>query len=319
MFIKTLKKKLSKTVKKIMFFLHYSRHLSFKTNTNKKRIIICFDGLFPHGGLVDRLKGMISFYEISKLLNYEFYIHFDNPFNLNIFLEPNTVNWLIKKKDIKWHPTKTKLIYVVNNFNVKPLELIKKSKADTFIVYANIDYLNSFHPLADAKALENKWRINFNELFKKTSQLNDKLNNIEQEKYIAFHTRFTSLMGDFVDSSTKTISEEQKQKLLTQLQTEVKSIVKTTVYKCYGFSDSVRFLDYIEEKEAVHLVEGNPFHMDNYKGNSTIEGHLKTMIDFFMIANSEIVYFLKIEPMYHSSFSKYAAIVGDKPFKMINK
>ena len=319
MSVKSIKKVLRKHVKKTLFYLHYAKQISLKSNTDRKRIIICFDGLFPHGGLVDRLKGIVSFYEIAKLLDYDFYIQFDNPFNLDTFLEPNTVNWLINRSDVTWHPTQTKLIYVVNNFDAKPLESIKKSNANTFIVYANIDYFNTFYPSVNAKTLEDKWRVSFNELFKKSEVLNEKLKGVENEKYIAFHTRFTSLMGDFADSTTKVLSETEKETLLKQLQGEVQSIVKGTDYKCYAFSDSVRFLEDIKTKENVHIVEGNPFHMDNYQGGSTIEGHLKTMLDFFMIANSEAVYFLKIDPMYHSSFSKYAAIIGDKPFKMISQ
>lgn len=319
MSLKSIKKTLSKNVKKTSFFLHYAKQLSFKTNTSKKRIIICFDGLFPHGGLVDRLKGILSFYEIAKLLDYDFFIQFDNPFNLDTFLEPNQVDWKIEKKDITWHPTKTKLLYIVNNFDAKPLEIITKSEANTFIVYANIDYFKTYYPLEKTEALEYKWRVSFNELFKKTKVLDNKLKGVENKKYIAFHTRFTSLMGDFVDSTTKILPQEQKEKLLQQLQVQVQNIVKGTDYKCYAFSDSVEFLNYIKAKEDVSLVEGNPFHMDNYKGGSTLEGHLKTMLDFFMIVNSEAVYFLKIEPMYHSSFSKYAAIIGDKPFKMISQ
>lgn len=306
-------------LKEAKLFLYYTKRISFVSNKKKKRIIICFDGLFPHGGLVDRLKGIVSFYEASKILNYEFFIQFDNPFNLDAFLEPNSVNWLIDGKDVGWHPTKTKLLYLINNFDANPIEIIKKSNANTFIVYANIDYLNAFYPEAKPSIIENKWRHSFNELFKKTKLLNDKLKGVENEKYIAFHSRFTSLMGDFVDSSVKIISEEEKQNLLSQIQTVMQGVINKTSMKSYAFSDSIRFLDFIKAKEPIHLVEGNPFHMDNYKGGSTLEAHLKTMIDFFMIANSEKVYFLKVDPMYHSSFSRYAAIIGDKPFTMLTK
>ena len=40
----------------------------------------------------------------------------------------------------------------------------------------------------------------------------------------------------------------------------------------------------------------------------------ETLVDFFMIAESQNVYFLKINPMYSSAFSKYAAIIGNKTF-----
>ena len=41
------------------------------------------------------------------------------------------------------------------------------------------------------------------------------------------------------------------------------------------------------------------------------------LIDFFMIAKSQKVYFLHVKPMYNSSFSKYAAIIGNTKFEAL--
>ncbi|OEK08858.1 hypothetical protein A8C32_00855 [Flavivirga aquatica] len=317
MSVKHFKKKLSIILKKAKLLSYHSKQFSFKTYKGKKRIIICFNGVLPHGGLVDRLKGILSFYEISKILDYDFFIQFNNPFPLDAFLEPNLVPWRIDEAAIKYNPIGTKLIYAVNNFDANPLEEIKKARAHTFIVYANIDYLKIFYPKKNVEVLETKWRLNFNELFNKTIHLKTKLNNIEKDKYISFHTRFTSLMGDFKDTTKLVLLDDEKEALCLKLQKKIKTILSINNHKCYAFSDSINFLNKIKQKETVNLVEGSPFHMDNFTKESTLDAHLKTLIDFFMIANSEVVYFIKIDKMYHSSFSKYAAIIGDKPFKMI--
>lgn len=315
--MKTLKNTLSRTFKKIKILTHYACRINFKNRPVEKKIIICFDGLFPHGGFVDRLKGIVSFYEISKLLNYKFYVQFDNPFLLNLFLESNKIDWYIDRKEVRWEPFGTKFLYLVNNFEANPLEIVKKSKAETFIVYSNIDYLKTFYPEFTKSELEYKWRENFNELFQKTDYLSNKLNSVEHDKYISIHTRFTSLMGDFSDTTIKILSEDKKQELQSRLHFRVKEIINNSDYKCYVLSDSVNFLNFIKEKEVVYLVEGEPLHMDDFGGVSTLEKHLKTILDFFIIVNSEAVYFLKVEPMYSSSFSKYAAIIGNKPFTTI--
>ncbi len=315
--MKAFKKTLSRVSKNLKIYTHYFKRIRFNSKTNKKRIIICFDGLLPHGGFVDRLKGILSFYEISKLEDYEFYIQFDDPFELKLFLEPNKVDWYIKKEDVYWEPFNTKFLYLVNDFDVRPLEVLKNSSASTFIVYANIDYFKTYYTELTASQLEEKWRLSFNELFQKSDDLLNKLNKVEQEKYISVHTRFTSLMGDFTDTTKKVLSESQKQELLNKLRLIIKGIIKKSDYKCYAFSDSVNFLKFISEKEAVHLVEGEPVHMDKFVKKTTIDSHLKTILDFFAIANSEAVFFIKADEMYHSSFSKYAAIVGNKPFKIV--
>ena len=177
--------------------------------------MVCFDGLFTHGGLVDRLKGMVSFYQIATELGYDFKILFDNPFDLKTLLEPNQVNWQISRNQLKWHPTKSEFLYFVNNFNVNPLQIIRQSKAQTFYVYANIDYAKTTFPSLDKAQLENKWKISFNMLFKKSVFLESKLNAIETTPYIAFHSRFTTLMGDFVDTTEKVLSEIEKTTLKT--------------------------------------------------------------------------------------------------------
>ena len=83
------------------------------------------------------------------------------------------------------------------------------------------------------------------------------------------------------------------------------------------FSDSINFIEYVRDKITIKTVEGNPFHMDNFEKTNDTNGHLKTLIDFFMISKSKKVYFLKVNPMYNSSFSKYAAIVGNTKFERL--
>lgn len=313
---KYLKKTIGKTIKQYRLLFFHAKTLSFKRHA-KKRIIICFNGVIPHGGLVDRLKGIISFYDIAERLNYDFFIQFDDPFELDVFLEPYKLNWKINKAELKYHPLKTKIIYTVNNFNVNPLHLIQKSAAETFLVYANIDYLNLLHPNATRDFIEKKWRSHFQTLFKKSTLLETKLNAIEQDPYICFHTRFTTLMGDFADTTSSVLSNSKKEALLQQLQEKIESMIQIQHRKCYAFSDSISFLKMIQKEIDVHLVQGQPFHMDKLDTDSNLEGHLKTLIDFFMISRSEKVYFLKLGKMYHSSFSKYAAILGNKPFEII--
>lgn len=280
----------------------------------KKRIIMCFNGQVPHGGLVDRLKGIISFYDVAQQLGYDFFIQFQNPFSLSTFLEPNTINWTIDESDTGFSFQNAQLVNVINNFEVNPLELIKKSSKSIFLVYANVDYLARLNPSKSTLDLESIWRSHFNSLFKKSKYLQEALQKVESKSYVSIHTRFTSIMGDFVDSTSKVISANERDLLLKQLKVEVDNIQKTSLAKVYAFSDSTVFLNYISKHTNAHVLKGVPFHMDSYKGEASIEAHLKTLVDFFMISDSEQVYFLKINPMYNSAFSKYAAIIGDKPF-----
>lgn len=313
---KKFKQYLGKKYKELCLFMHYSKYLNLE-EIKTKQIVVCFDGLFPHGGLVDRLKGIVSFYLIAKELGYDFKILFDTPFELSMFLQPNTIDWEFKKHNIKWHPTKTKYLYLINNFDANPLDIIRKSQAHQFFVYANIDYSKSVFPELNQSNLEKKWREGFNQLFTKSDYLEDKLNAISTKPFIAFHSRFTSLMGDFKDTSKKKLSKEAKETLCEKLLQIINRVKQQEQQNAYLFSDSVNFINYIKQHVNIDVIEGNPFHMDNFEMRDGIEGHIKTLVDFFMISKSNKVYFLKVSPMYNSSFSKYAAVIGSVTFECL--
>ena len=313
---KALKKHIGKQLRDLKLLKFHLKNISFE-KASKKRIIVCFNGVVPHGGLVDRLKGIVSFYNIAKQLDYEFYIQFNNPFLLTEFLESNKVDWRINDSDVTYNMGSTKIINCINSFDFNPLNEIKNSNKSTFLVYANIDYLASINSNLNTIEVETLWRNHFKYLFKLSPKLNEALQQLQANTYNSFHTRFTSLMGDFTDSTSVYLNENEKKQLLESLNKQVSQLIKQANKPLYAFSDSALFLEYISEKNDIKTLKGIPFHMDNYNGGSTLEAHLKTMLDFFTIVNSNEVYFLKVGKMYNSAFSKYAAIIGDKPFTKI--
>jgi hypothetical protein len=45
--------------------------------------------------------------------------------------------------------------------------------------------------------------------------------------------------------------------------------------------------------------------------------HLKTFMDFYFMAESDAIYLLKLDDMHHSGFSKYAAILGNTEWTVL--
>ena len=173
--IKKYKKAIKKILVKGKLLLHYCNKTSFSSLSEPKQIIIVFDGQFQHGGLVDRLKGIISFYQIAKETKADFKIYFKHPFELNLFLEPNLFDWNATEDDLKWHPFHTDILYLMDDFKANPKEYISKSNKRKFIVYANIDYSSTIHEGTDLKQQNDFWRLSFQELFKKSDYLNDEI------------------------------------------------------------------------------------------------------------------------------------------------
>ena len=313
--MKKIKQILSRIVSLLKIYFHLLQSICF-SKTNQTTIIICFDGVVSHGGLLDRLKGAISFYEVVKHKNVEFKIHFNHPFQLTDFLEPNEVNWKIEK--ITYNPFQDQVLYLMNNFTVNPLDLISSNKKKKYFVYCNIDYLNTINSHLSEIKIHELWRNNYKQLFKKSLFLNEALAKLPKEDNIVCHTRFTTLMGDFADTTSIVLNEKEKETLVSKIiEKLVKIQLKNENTPIYVLSDSVVFLNIIKEKTNFKTLVGTPKHVDVNSNSSNVDEHLKTFTDFYFISNSNEVFLLVIDQMYNSGFSKYAAIIGNKKFNIL--
>ena len=218
--------KIKNKLKIIWIIINHLKNLSL-VKGNKKQILIICDGIISHGGLVDRLKGIISFYQIAKLKDFDFKIQFNNPFRLTEFLVPNSYNWSTTIVDLKWNPLNTSFLLLMDNFEFDPIASFTKSKKYNFIIYCNVDYLSKIHLDKSKIEVAQIWQNSYRELFTPSKYFKEKLEEVKIEsKRIAVHTRFTGLMGDFKDSSNKTISNERKTEILKLLMTEINKISK---------------------------------------------------------------------------------------------
>ena len=78
----------------------------------KKRAICIYDDKFRNGGLADRLRGIISIYEVCKELDIDLKIVFNHPFNLTDFLIPNKIKWDIKSDELNYNTSVTDLCFI---------------------------------------------------------------------------------------------------------------------------------------------------------------------------------------------------------------
>ncbi len=319
--MKKIKSKISKNIKLLKFYFLYFNKITFRNHAkDRKEIIIVFDGNFPHGGLVDRLKGIISFYQVAKNLDANFKIHFKSPFDLNEFLVPNAYNWTSTDADLSWNPFSTKILYLMLNFDFNPMEYIAKSNKKKFIIFCNIDYSKAINSSLNSEEQHNHWSKSFHELFKKSTYLDAEYSKLNiQENAVAIHTRFTSLFGDFKDSPKAMASLERKNEIKKSLKKEIDAIAFENKSKSvYVFSDSIQFLDFIKSETNYIVLDGKPQHIDSDKNSDALNDHIKTFLDFFALSACEKVFLIRTNDMYNSAFSKYAAILGNKEFKVNN-
>ena len=136
---------------------------------------------------------------------------------------------------------------------------------------------------------------------------------------IAIHSRFTSVLGDFVDTVTPIWSQEKQLKAFSALMKNINLIKeKSKTLSLYVFSDSVIYLEYMKENTNFKFLEGEPLHPDNKKGlDYNLEEHAKTFIDFFALAESAEIVMVRLPNMYSSAYPKYASCLNNIPFKEV--
>lgn len=313
--------KYDQLVREPKFIWKYYRPFHFFCKKKEQRNIFMVDGKIPHGGMFDRLKGIISVYAVSKARNVDFKIKFIYPFDLLKYLEPNDYDWSINSKEIcSYFPTSKPLIAYGEYMN--PRRIMESHSGECHFYYG----YNSLSEINKKFETHFDWGTLYRELFKPTPYLQKYLDYYKQdigEKYIVVHTRFLNLLGDKVETDINPeLSEEKKQKLQSLCCNCIAKInedfLKTEPEgKVMLASDSMIFLDYMKKKiPNVYVVPGVVKHIDTAKQTSDDE-NVKMFIDYYLIVGAEKIYNIVGPGMWKSAFSEYPAKIGNKPFERI--
>lgn len=325
---------LSSTIKK--YFPFFSQTLSFiKFHRKNHRffikddspvLIVCFDEYGLHGGLADRLKGIISAYHLAMQNNYRFKIHFTRPFELDAYMTEASIKWKAQQSDLHWSIGKTKFLSARDNASSvsSTLKSVQKKYSKIFL-YTNLDFLNMLYPrAADLNVI---WKDTFHQLFQASPFLINELSKLKSNldfsnESTGFHTRFTTLLGDFEDVTERSLKPEEYDSFMLQVWEKMTAIYNQHQLKhALVFSDSMRFLEFVKKKSGesgeanITVVPGEPAHSDR-SGNDSA-AYLKTFLDFYLLSETKQVFLFKTGKMYASAFSKYAATVSGRPFNLI--
>lgn len=284
-------------------------------NPPRQQVIYMADGRFTHGGLCDRLWGMISTYLISKKYNLDFRAHWVHPFILTNFLIPSNHDWRISDDEISYNRNESTPVFVNNNNNeanqIKLLNRVAGKKKH-----------KQLHVYTPAHTDRDNFGKNFAEVFKPTpllqSAIDEQLKAIGGE-YVSISFRFQNLFGDFHDTNNRTLSaEEQKQMLEASLST-IKRVHDDNpdTAKVLVTADSFTILEAASKFPWVYIIPGKPIHIDFSESGENDMNHLKTFLDFFMIGHARRVYFAEAPGIYGSTFSLTASKLHKAEFKKI--
>lgn len=301
---------------------HYNDKVSKQHFSNC--IIFTCNGITWHGGLADRIKGIVSVYDWCKNNNKDFKINFSYPFQLYNYLIPNNYNWLIEENNISY----SNMYAIPKVCLMEPRTCNKKEVLDnqhellTKWCDENLhESLKQVHVYTNMYRKSIKFSVLFNELFKPSEKLQEEIDKNLQNiggNFISISFRFTTIMGDFTDCAGQKYTEENKVQLLHSCIKAVESIRKIAPQhdKILITADSERFLKYAKAKlKDIYIIPGKVGHIDYTEGDDV---NMKTFLDFMLISKAEKVYLVKNKDMYNSAFARTAAMINNKDFEVIN-
>lgn len=283
---------------------------------HRKTFVYMADGRTSHGGFSDRLRGIFSLYEYCKKNNFDFKIYFVHPFKLDTFLLPNDYNWWIEEKDLIFDKRLSgfRFINSYSDMNEEIFDKFLRSDNDKIQIHVYSNWTNH----------EEKFFDYFRCLFRISPFLDKYLVKYANEiggPYVSISFRFISLLGDFKDSYfAHETNEVNKQYYLDRCKKFISRIHNQypQYQKILITADSNIFINEIKDLPYVYIIKGNIVHMDYVSEN--ISGHLKTMIDYFLISKADKVFCYSCGEMFKATkFAKTAALIGGKEFYHINE
>ena len=76
-------------------------------NEAETRAVMIFDATTKYGGWMDRVKGIVSVYELARLTGRRFQMYAGATFPLSGLVEPATFDWRVEREALRWNPLAT--------------------------------------------------------------------------------------------------------------------------------------------------------------------------------------------------------------------
>lgn len=280
-------------------------------------IVAMVDGRVAHGGLSDRIRGIVSVYGYCKEKKIPFKLYYVHPFHLEEYLQPADYDWRISPEQISYHPNEAVPILLTcdrlpNKHHRRYLDqVLKKYPHRQIHIYTNSQFLDK------------DFTSNFSEIFSPRPNIKllvDKYAIPGNEDFISMTFRFQQLLGDFKEDGCKILSKEEQETLIRKCIEKADYIRRTfhPTSKVLLTSDSVSFVKrFCKEKDYAFSIPGEVVHID-YTSNASYEIYAKTFIDMFTLSKAKKIYLLRTGDMYRSGFGKRASKISGVDFEEIS-
>ncbi|MDE6297915.1 MAG: hypothetical protein K2L89_08715 [Muribaculaceae bacterium] len=276
----------------------------------KRGVIVMLDGAIYHGGLTDRIRGILTAYRECKKRNIPFYIYWKEPFLLTDYLLPASFDWRINDVDITRSRLNSRAVAIDDMNDSQSLGRLKAALAAPPA---------QLHLYTNADSARGEYASLYRELFRPTALLSEEVEKHKRilgDNYVAVTTRFLTLLGDFNDWCDVVLSPEEQKILMQRVGEEFKKVTADLPpsAKILVTSDSMKFLEYMRNFDSrVYIVDGKVEHIDLTE-NRDQDSWLKTFVDQYLIMGAAKVIRLRTGKMYASGFARFGAEVGEAEF-----
>lgn len=294
----------------IKYFLHncyYYRKLRFCKAKEKNILYFVFDPSIEHPGVADRLKAIVSLYNVAKKNGYRFKFYYNDPYELSDYLAPR-VNWKMSWEELEYSLSDTK---IVNECNWRMIKTFKPNKQYHCYCYAGNGLPERYWDTGY------KWHDLYKELFVPSERLESAYQRlgIDGLQFVSVQLRFVNALEHFEDSFFKNSldTEEERQALIKKCKNAIKVIIdENPGLPVYVFSDSKVFLDSLSDLPVRVLEHDTIAHVSFVNDKDAL---LKTFLDLYVMSKSQVIYRIKARELYNlSCFALLAARMGDVEF-----
>lgn len=134
------------------------------------------DGRCAHGGLVDRFKGIVTLYALSKVYNVPYYINYISPFNLNEVLCPNKYDWRITNEILDYSLFRSRVLVAYSEFK-NPYRVLRIDLKKQNHVYYGYNSLKLINEVFNTNF---EWGELFEELFLPSEELRNYIDDFKK-------------------------------------------------------------------------------------------------------------------------------------------
>ena len=286
------------------------------------RIVLMYDENFNNGGLVDRIKGLVSAYFLSEYYKVPIAVYFKN--------NDDSFKRIINEKNIEIFDSHSKIIFNRKEsfplvfYNYFPGSEKKISKSISLNkqchLYCNVNLLPLF--IENKIDIMQKWSQIFNKIFILPTLNQHQKNIFTDKKCIGIHLRFIGLLGDFRDLRTYSYSDSEISNMLDWCFYQIKKIVESNSECIFQIvSDSCIFLDKLSHFSKTCKLDSKINFDFRDIGHTALDKSdtifFKAVNDFKILSECKKVFQLRYGKMHNSDFSRYAAMINLNDFEIV--